>query len=74
MGLWSTAFRIRTLGRGYVFTEGDGLAYSYSVYDSVRQFNGWAEQLEMTATVPSPIGGWLHPLLTASHVLLTATR
>ena len=72
--LWPLAFRIRTLGRGYRVTEGDGLAYSYSAYDSVGQFRGWAEELELTATVPTRMGSWFHPLLTASHVLLTATR
>ncbi len=72
--LWPLAFRIRTLGRGYVVTEGDGIAYSYSVYDSVGQFRGWAERVEIVATAPGSVGSWFHPLLTASHVLLAATR
>lgn len=34
-GLWSLADYIKTRGRGYTFTEDDGVAYSYTVFDSV---------------------------------------
>jgi ubiquinone/menaquinone biosynthesis C-methylase UbiE len=72
--VWPLAFRVRTLGKGYVVTEGDGVAYSYSVYDSVGRFRDWADELEIIATTPTRVGSWFGPLLTASHVLLTATR
>jgi ubiquinone/menaquinone biosynthesis C-methylase UbiE len=32
-GLWRIADLVKTRGRGYAITEGDGLAYSYSVFD-----------------------------------------
>ena len=32
MGLWKLLKLIQTRGRGYAISEGDGLAYSYSVY------------------------------------------
>jgi len=32
VGLWPLANWIKTRGRGYTITEGDGLAYSYSVF------------------------------------------
>jgi len=35
MGLWQLAYKIRTGGNGYLISEGDGLAYSYSVFDSL---------------------------------------
>ena len=34
-GLWPVANFIKTRGKGYTFTEGDGVAYSYSVFDSL---------------------------------------
>ncbi len=32
--LWNLANYIKTRGRGYTVSEGDGIAYSYSVFDS----------------------------------------
>jgi ubiquinone/menaquinone biosynthesis C-methylase UbiE len=72
--LWPLVYRARTLGRGYTVTEGDGLAYSYSVYDSVHQFADWADELSIEATNAGRTASFFHPLLTASHVLLSATR
>jgi len=34
MGLWRVVNYVKTRGKGYMISEGDGLAYSYSVYDS----------------------------------------
>ncbi len=36
LGLWSVADWIKTKGKGYTLSEGDGLAYSYSVYQSFQ--------------------------------------
>jgi hypothetical protein len=33
-GLWSFVDLIKTGGKGYRFSEGDGVAYSYSVFNS----------------------------------------
>ena len=35
IGLWPLADFIKTSGKGYVQSEGDGIAYSYSVFDSL---------------------------------------
>ena len=32
--LWPLANYIKTRGKGYIYTEGDGISYSYSVFDS----------------------------------------
>lgn len=32
LGLWKTVDFIKTKGKGYTISEGDGLAYSYSVF------------------------------------------
>jgi ubiquinone/menaquinone biosynthesis C-methylase UbiE len=70
--LWKLAFRVRRLGRNYVLSEGDGIAYSYSVYDSVSQIAEWADWLDMTGLDAGPTDSWFHPLLTSPTVLLSA--
>src|SRR4051812_37864846 len=40
-GLWAAAYRLRTRGRGYRVSETDGVAYSYSVYDSFAALARW---------------------------------
>ena len=37
MGLWNIANQVKTKGKGYTLSEGDGLAYSYSVFDNYDQ-------------------------------------
>lgn len=34
VGLWPVVNYIKTRGKGYCYTEGDGVSYSYSVFDS----------------------------------------
>jgi SAM-dependent methyltransferase len=73
-GLWPLAFRIRHRGRRYVRNPADGgVAYSYSVYDSIDQLNEWADRLFVVPTVPAN-ESFAHPLLGASHGLLCALR
>jgi ubiquinone/menaquinone biosynthesis C-methylase UbiE len=72
-GLWRPAEWLKTRGRRYMLSEEDGLAYSYSIFDSYDLLNDWADELVLI-----PTGGegrsWAHPLLTASHVLACAFR
>jgi ubiquinone/menaquinone biosynthesis C-methylase UbiE len=42
MKLWGAYNYLRTRGKGYLLSEGDGLAYSYSVYDSFDLIARWA--------------------------------
>lgn len=73
-GLWPLAFRIRHRGRRYVRNPGDGgVAYSYSIYDSLGQLNEWADRVFVVPTVPAGTS-FAHPLLSASHGLLCALR
>ena len=74
--LWNALNFILTGGKRYRITEGDGLAYSYSVYDSFEQIAEWADRVIL---VPIPNEGrksvsWLHPLLNSGGVLLCAFR
>jgi ubiquinone/menaquinone biosynthesis C-methylase UbiE len=75
VGLWKAARFIQTGGRMYSITEGDGLAYSYSVYDSYHQLAKWADYiLLIPADHERPIKSWLDPLLTSPGVILCAIR
>lgn len=75
--LWNAARYIQTKGKMYSISEGDGLYYSYSVYDSYPQLATWADKIwfvpssrEQTTTGK----GWLHPVRTSSHALLCAVK
>jgi ubiquinone/menaquinone biosynthesis C-methylase UbiE len=76
-GLWPLVVRLKTAGRGYALGEGDGVSYSYSVFDSRAQLERWPARVEV---VPIPAGPaaslqpsrW--PLLAAPHALLIAVR
>jgi SAM-dependent methyltransferase len=74
VGLWPLANKLKTRGRGYTFSETDGYIYSYSVYDSLRLLQGWADRICLIPTTPARNDSVLHPLLTSSHVLLCAYR
>ncbi len=75
MGLWRAARYVQTRGKYYTITDGDGLAYSYSIYDSYNQLAKWADAIWCLSTVAdAPPGSWLNPLLTSPHGLLCAIR
>jgi len=73
--LWNLARYVQTKGKTYTFSESDGVAYSYSVFDSFAQVAQWADQIVLFPTAPvlHP-ESWFHPLLTAPHVLLCALK
>src|SRR6266849_120172 len=72
MHLWNTFNFLRTRGKHYQVSEGDGLFYSYSVYDSYDLLMSWADRILALPTSPTHERGWLHPLLTSSGVMLVA--
>lgn len=74
-GLWNIARYIQTKGKMYSISEGDGLYYSYSVFDSYNQLSQWADRVWFIPTQSKgPVHSWLHPLLTSTHVLLCAIK
>lgn len=74
-GLWQVARFIQTRGKMYTFSEGDGLAYSYSVFDSYEQLAARTQQIWLLPTAPGQSNrSWAHPLLTSTHVLLCAFK
>jgi ubiquinone/menaquinone biosynthesis C-methylase UbiE len=70
-GLWPLADMIKTRGKGYTYSEGDGVAYSYSVFQNLPQIRAAWNDVNVVAT--SPNRGWhAGPLTGAAHVLLVA--
>ena len=70
VGLWRVVNYIKTGGKGYSITEGDGLFYSYSVFDSVPLIKRHCRTVHMMNTVPSG-----HNLYrTASHVAVLGIK
>jgi ubiquinone/menaquinone biosynthesis C-methylase UbiE len=49
-GLWPLADWIKTRGRGYLISEGDGLYYSYSVFNNYRQIEEQCEAVHLLNT------------------------
>ena len=49
-GLWPLANWIKTRGKGYTFSQGDGLAYSYSVFQDVPNLRKNWRTLRITST------------------------
>jgi ubiquinone/menaquinone biosynthesis C-methylase UbiE len=73
-GIWRWFDLIRTKGRGYRVTDGDGVSYSYSVYDSFDLLSAWADRL---IVIPSENGrprSWIHPLATSPGAVAVALK
>lgn len=52
-GLWPLANLLKTHGKGYTLSEGDGLAYSYSVFDSYDQVRRGCAAVHIINTKPA---------------------
>jgi ubiquinone/menaquinone biosynthesis C-methylase UbiE len=73
-GLWGMVDYLRTRGRGYMLTAGDGVSYSYSVYDSLDCISEWAAQLILAPAESCKATSWFHPLLTSGGVIVCAIK
>jgi ubiquinone/menaquinone biosynthesis C-methylase UbiE len=51
VGLWPLADLIKTKGKGYSISEGDGLSYSYSVFSDYRQIKEKCRSIHMMNNV-----------------------
>ena len=74
LGLWPVLDWIRTRGKGYTISKEDGLAYSYSVYDSFDVLAEWADAIYVIPTSKMTTKSWVFPATSASHGLLIAVR
>ena len=70
LGLWPLADLIKTRGKAYTMSEGDGLAYSYSVFDNYRQIARECKSVRMMATN----GSGPNLYRSAGHVTLLALK
>jgi SAM-dependent methyltransferase len=72
VGLWPLFERLRTRGRGYMESDGDGIFYSYSIFDSMPQLQAWADRVFVIPTMPQKKLLLMH--IAATHGLLVAFR
>ena len=72
--LWPLINFLKTRGRGYSISTGDGLSYSYSVFDSYDLLAAWADRIILIPVSRTSDQSWQHPLLTAGQVLVCALR
>jgi ubiquinone/menaquinone biosynthesis C-methylase UbiE len=68
-GLWKLAVVLKTGGKGYTISEGDGLAYSYSVYNNYDQIKRHCDVYVLN-TAPAAV----NPYRSASHVALLGIK
>jgi hypothetical protein len=74
-GLWGLAKLIQMGGKRYTISEGDGLAYSYSVDFSYGLLAAWADRvIALPLRSRKKLPWQWFPLLTADTVLLCAIR
>ncbi|PKN56804.1 MAG: class I SAM-dependent methyltransferase [Deltaproteobacteria bacterium HGW-Deltaproteobacteria-14] len=77
--LWPLANLVKTRGKGYQYSEGDGVSYSYSVFDDLPALEAWADRvytvpLGPRSATPPALAAWTGSLLTAPQVLVCALR
>lgn len=68
--LWPAADFIKTRGKGYLISEGDGLAYSYSVFNNYAQIAEGCRSVHILNTVPAGKNAYR----SASHVALLGIK
>lgn len=69
-GLWNVADFIKTKGKGYTISEGDGLAYSYSVFNDYKLIQAQCKKIHLLNTND----GHINPYRTASHIALLGVK
>jgi len=70
IGLWKVADFIKTGGKGYDFSEGDGLTYSYSVFNDYRVIQKHCKSIHLLNTR----AGGVNPYRSAGHVGLLGVK
>lgn len=74
LNLWNAARFVQTKGKMYSISEGDGLYYSYSIFDSYAQLASWADKIWMVPTGENGSKSWLNPLITSPQALVCAFK
>lgn len=73
-GVFPIGYYLMTKGRGYHETVGDGISYSYSVYDSFRDLSKWASRVFFIPLGKSDKIFLGHAFFSTPHVMLCAFR
>ena len=68
--LWKLADFINSKGKGYYVSEGDGLSYSYSVFENYRQIKSSCKSVHIINTLESDINLYR----TAKHIALLGIK
>jgi len=74
LSIWKYLKWVLNGGRNYMSSKGDGISYSYSVYDSYKLLSDWADFIILLPTEKNSDRSWFNPLLTSGHVLLCAFK
>jgi len=81
VGLFPAFYWLKTKGKGYRYSEGDGVAYSYSVFDAVPLLSAWGDRLIMVTldrnvTDPDfqPVHCTLQPILSSFRMMVASVR
>jgi ubiquinone/menaquinone biosynthesis C-methylase UbiE len=69
-GLWGVADLVKTRGRGYSITDGDGLAYSYSVYSDYPMVRARCRSVHVLNTQDAAT----NPYRSAPHIALLGIK
>lgn len=70
VGLWKAFDFIKTRGKGYTISEGDGLFYSYSVFNDYKLIKSRCKGVHILNTN----SGGVNPYRSASHVALLGIK
>jgi len=70
VGLWPVADYMKTKGKSYTISEGDGLAYSYSVFNNYRKIKKKCSTVHLLNTKSSGVNLYK----TAGHVALLGIK
>lgn len=70
VGLWPLADFIKTKGKGYTISEGDGVSYSYSVFNDYRQISEKCQSVHVMNTTKAEC----NPYRSAPHLALLGIK
>lgn len=70
VGLWNIAYSLRTGGKGYRVSDGDGISYPYSLFDDISMIREECGAMFLMNTTTSSADLYR----TASHVALLAVK
>jgi SAM-dependent methyltransferase len=70
LGLWPLIDLLKTRGRGYTISAGDGLGYSYSVFNDYAQIRARCASVHVLNTTQAGV----NPYRTAPHVALLGVK